>query len=800
MGKGMGLYAGIFLISTAALMLEIALTRVLSVAFWHHFAFLVISIALFGIAASGTYLNLFPVGRELEDVLSISSLLFSISVVAGYGIINQFPFDPFRFFLDRTQILLILLYYLLLSVPFFFFGLCIALSLTRRPADAGKLYFANLVGSGIGSMVVLGLFSPFGGSGVLVFCAFIGITSCFFFSGKRRFLNAIVALIFLALLLLPNSALELNISPYKSLNQALRYPDSRLISTKWNSVSRVDVLESGYVRYAPGLSLKYQDQLPPQLGMVVDGDSLSAITEYDGSPLEFTRYLTSTAPYILKQGGKALIVESGGGLEVIQALSNDASKVMVLESNPLVIETVFKMQGFSAVYSDPRVKVVESEIRSFLDFHDARFDIIEIGLSSGAPASSTGVYALTENYVFTVEAFKAYLGHLEDDGIISLTRWLQPPPRESLRTVSIAITALNELGIPSPEANIAALRSLGTITILIKKEPLTPDEIEKTRDFARSRGFDIVYLPGIQESDVNLFNRFPVDHYYLSINELLTTSSGEDFYESYLFDVRPTWDENPFFFQFLRPDRLKETYKDAGQKWQIFVEGSYIVYILLFQATFLCLFFILLPLAVLKDRMGELPINLGSLSYFFLIGLGFMFVEIPLIQKFILFLGKPVFAISTVLFGILIFSGLGSLYTSRAVLTLRRWKQIVILLVIAILLYRLMLPLFFSNFPFPDIRARYVASVIALAPIGFLMGMPLPLGIKFLEKKRRQIIPWAWAANGSASVLASILAVILAMHTGFSNVIFLASIVYFFSLLSITFFAPPQLRERNVRS
>jgi hypothetical protein len=647
---------------------------------------------------------------------------------------------------------------------------------------------------------VLGLFTSFGGSGVLVFSALLGIGSSFLFSAKRRLLNAIVALTLLAFLLSPISALELNMSPYKSLNQALRYPDSRLISTKWNSISRVDVLESGYVRYAPGLSLKYQENLPSQLGIAVDGGGISAITEYGGSPLDFTSYLTSTAPYFLKQGGKVLVVESGGGLEIIQALSNGASKVIVLESNPLVIETVMKMQGFSAVYTDPRVEVEEAEVRSYLDLQDEKFDIIEIGLYTAAPTSSTGVYALTENYVFTVEAFKAYLGHLKDDGIISLTRWLQPPPRESLRTISIAVEAMNELGIASPEANVAVLRSLGTITILIKKEPLSQKDIVNLKEFTRSRGFDTVYLPGIQESDVNLFIRFPMDHYYRSINELLTTSNREEFYESYLFDLRPTRDENPFFFQFLRPDRLKETYKDMGQKWQIFVEGSYIVYILLLQAFLLCLFFILLPLTRIKGRFDEYTKNIGPLSYFFLIGVGFMFVEIPLIQKFILFLGKPVYAISTVLFGILIFSGLGSFYTSRAVITLKGWRHIVILLGVIILFYLLLLPVFFSNFPFTDIRIRYLASVIGLAPIGFLMGMPLPLGIKFLEKKRRKIIPWAWAANGSASVLASILAVILAMHTGFSEVIFLASIAYALSLLSITLFAPPRLGERNARS
>ncbi|MFQ5975475.1 MAG: hypothetical protein ACE5J5_04055, partial [Candidatus Hydrothermarchaeales archaeon] len=439
--------AGIFLISTAALIFEIALTRVLSVAFWHHLAFLVISIALFGIAASGTFLSLFPVGKELEDSLSLFSLLFSISAVGSYSIINSIPFDPFRFFLDKSQALLIFLYYLLLSVPFFFFGLCMAVSFLKKPKDAGKLYFANLSGSGIGALGVLGLFSIFGGSGVLVFSAVLGITSSFFFSWKRKVLNGAVLFILLALLFMPTPALELNMSPYKSLPRALRYPDSRLILTKWNAISRVDVFESGYVRYAPGLSLSYQDRLPPQLGLAVDGGGISAITQFNGSPLEFTSFLTSSVPYVLNQEGKVLIIEAGGGLAIIQALSNGASRVKVLESNPLIIETVGGLQEFSAVHSDSMVEVKNTEVRSFLKLENEKFDIIHIGLSSAVPASSTGVYALTENYLFTVEAFKEYLEHLSDNGILSVTRWLQPPPREDLRTVSIAIEAMDELGI-----------------------------------------------------------------------------------------------------------------------------------------------------------------------------------------------------------------------------------------------------------------------------------------------------------------------------------------------------------------
>jgi hypothetical protein len=451
------------------------------------------------------------------------------------------------------------------------------------------------------------------------------------------------------------------------------------------------------------------------------------------------------------------------------------------------------MDEFSSVLSDPRVKVSEAEARTFLETTDDRFDLIDIGISTSAPTSTTGIYALTENYLFTVEAFKEYIEHLNEGGFLIVTRYLEPPPRESIRTVALAAEALDELNIEAPEKNIAVIRSLTTITILVKKTALTSGEIERIRDFSRIRAFDLVYLPGIDESEANIYNRYVEDHYFLALNELLTTSNREDFFEVYLFDVRPVSDENPFFFQFLKPERISETYHDAGEKWQIFVEGSYVVYLLLIQAAFLSLIIILLPLAGSSESRGGMLKNKGTLAYFFFIGFGFMFVEIPLIQRFILFLGKPVYAVSTVLFGLLLFSGLGSLYTSKFTAPRRHLKNTLPVLAVFILVYQMMLPLFFTLANTDDLGFRYIIGIIALAPIGFLMGMPLPLGIRLLEGVNKNLIPWAWAVNGSVSVLATILAVIIAMHTGFSSVVALAAIAYTLALACvILFFAPPR--------
>jgi hypothetical protein len=795
--RGIRFYTGIFLISVAALTFEITLTRILSVAFWHHLAFLIIGIALFGIASSGTFLTIFPLHGKLEELLTVFSILFSATAIGGYAVINALPFDPFKFFLERTHIIVLLLYYLLLSVPFFFFGLCVALSFQRNPEYSGKIYFANLLGSSFGAVLVLALFSPLGGSGTLVFSSIIGLSASIAFSSKRNLFKSLFLASLLTVLFLPTHPLEINMSPYKTLNLALRYPDSRILSTDWNAISKIDVFESGYVRYAPGLSLSYQEPLPKQLGIAVDGASIGPITEFRGKPLEFTSYLTSTLPYKLIPGAKVLIIESGGGLEIIQALSNNASEVTVLESNPLIIETLRNLDDFSSVYSSPEVEVKEAEARSYLLSSKEKYDLIEIGLSLSAPASSTGVYALTENYLFTVEAFKLYFEHLTEDGVLSITRPLEPPPRESLKILSIALTALSEMGVDKPEQNIAAIRSLNTITILSMKTGFSDVDLARIRNFGSSRRFDLVYVPGISENEVNVYSKFPMDEYYHSFKELIHQSGGTDFQETYLFDVRPSRDESPFFFHFFRPGKIHGIYRSVGEKWQIFLEGGFILYLLFTQALFLCLLFIFTPLIVFKTRKEGRPRGVMSLLYFFLIGLGFMFLEIPLIQKFILYLGKPILAISSVLFGLLLFSGFGSLYTTKTHPSVERLRYTLVLLVATIFVYLFLLPNILGQITTANTNLRYLMFVFVLAPLGFIMGMPLPTGVALLKYGDHRLIPWAWAANGSASVLGSILAVLIALGSGFSQVMALGALSYAGSLAVLVTFFGPHLQEEQ---
>jgi len=666
------------------------------------------------------------------------------------------------------QLVYIMVYYLALSIPFFFGGMIITLALTKME-DVGRIYFSSLIGSGLGAVLVIPLSAL--GAITIGLAAFIAALSLAGFTERRRLSMIWLAMLFIVILFFP----QIHISPYKTLNIALSYPDSQILTTQWNAHSRVDVIESPLVRYAPGLSIMYRGEIPDQLGITVDGDQLTAVTRWDGnySSLDFIEYLPTSLPFHLNQGS-TLVLGAGGGMDVLTALYFNATPVTAVESNQLVADVMRNKYGdFSGGWYE-QANVEISDSRSFVKRSQDEYDTILLTLTDSTPAS-TGIHALTENYVYTVEAFQDYYDHLSENGTLSITRYVLPPPRESLRIVSLAAAAMEKKGIEHPENHIAIIRSWGTITIIIKKSEFTPHDITTVRAFAKARNFDLVYIPGIAPEETNVYNKFPEPYYYQNINMLF--SDRDRFYEDYLFDVSPVTDERPFFFQFFKLEKLGPTYESMGKKWQPFVEGGYMIPIIFLQALVLSLIFILLPLR----RIGKYPRKKGILVYFFCLGIGFMFIEITLIQKFILFLGHPVYAVSAILFSLLLFAGLGSFYSER----LKSPAQVIPALSLLIILYLLILPQIFNLFLGHEIMIRYLISLVTIAPLGFLMGIPFPLGVRITKKINPALIPWAWAVNGCASVLGSILAIMIALSWGFSSVLVLASAVYLTGMVFI---------------
>jgi hypothetical protein len=783
--------AGIFLISTATLMLQVAYTRVFSIALWYHFVWMIVSIALLGYAVSGTFLSIFPQSpRDLDKLLTHVSAAFSFSVVITYILSNQIPFDPATIAWDSMQLLYISLYYLLLTIPFFLSGTALALAIEKSGNRINVVYFSSFIGSAFGSVLVLPLFNPLGGPGVIVATSIIGALSAFSFSSKpgERNDKPLVVWILALLILMPfsGSLMPVKISPYKSLNVALRYSDASHIETHWNAMSRVDVVDSGYVRYAPGLSLQYDAAIPEQIGIFVDGEGLNAITRYDGEPstLSFTGYLPSTLPYRLVEKPNALVVDAGGGLGVLAAQYFNSSKISAVEENPLIVELVRgEYSSFSgSIYGNSRVEVFVSDGRSFIETSEEMYDVIELSMTGGASAVSTGIYALTENYLYTVESFTAFMERLSEDGFLSVSRWLLPPPREDVRIVSLAVKSLESLGVPNPGDHIAVIRSWGTINLIVGKSPLTSQQTESIRGFCREMGFDIVHVPGVQASEVNIYNRFPEPIYYDIVKKTLNSETREGFNEGYLYNIEASTDEKPFFFNFFKWNRVAETYRSLDKRWQPLIEGGFLVPIVLIQALFFSIVFVLYPLRRVKTAVLE--DGLAPLVYFFFIGLGYMFIEITTVQRFILVLGSSIYSISAVFFSLLLSSGLGSHYSSKIEPGSNGHKIVLQALGVLSILYGLSAPLIGLTLEL-TFTARLLVSFIIVAPLGFLMGMPFPLGIRLLSLSNKRYINWAWAVNGCASVIGSILPMMMALYFGFSRVYVFAGAIYLATLIPL---------------
>lgn len=796
------LLLGIFLTSVAVLSLEISLTRLLSVAQWHHFAFMVVSMALLGFGASGSFLASFPslLNREIWQTLPLAAWLFSFSTLTAYLTSNFIPFDMARISWDRWQLFYVFLYYLVFSVPFFFAGLAISSALARWSGLAGKLYFADLSGAALGCLLALALFRIFGGAGALIFSALLGGLASLAFSWKRKssyfisFFQWTWVGLLLFLLFWPPSILSLRLSPYKGLSAALLFPGARLLETRWNAFSRVDVLESPAARTAPGLSLEYLDPLPPQLGLTVDADRLSPITRFPGKGHEqqafrFIEFLPSSFPYQIITPSRVLIFEPMGGLEVLNALYHEAKEIVAVEINPTVVEL---LQGnyreySGGIYLGEKTQVVVGDGRSFVRGDPPPFDLIVLSLTESMAASSTGLSSLHEDYRLTTEAFRDYLKVLKPGGVMFVNLYLLPPPRGEFRLFSLAKEALEKEG-KEPGQHLLAFRSLGTFNLLITKDAVGPKETEALRAFCRKLRFDLVYYPEMSEEEANVYNRFATPIYYHGVQRVL--KEGEIFYAAYPFELSPATDDRPFFHHYFRWGHLPEIYRLAGEKWQILVEGGYLVPVVFFLAFALSFLFIVLPLFLGQRRDKNQKIRGRQqapwLAYFAALGLGFMFVEICLMQKFILFLGHPIYSVSLVIFSTLIFAGLGSRISLRIDPEASpRLKQILLILIGFLILYALLLPTILILFQGKPLLFRQVVAIIVISPLGLLMGMPFPLGIRLIGGRWPIGVPWAWCANGCASVLGSILPVIIALALGFQVVFFLAALIYGVGLLIV---------------
>ncbi len=781
------------LLSTAMLIFELSLTRLFALAQFYHFAFMVISLALLGMGAAGSLLS---VWRGLGKSPGWWAAGFSAAVLLSYAILNLIPFDSYAIAWDRRQVLYLILTFAGAALPFLCSGVVIGHLLAADVSGLHRVYAANLVGSAAGCVLVLPLLDWFGGEGALLISAAMGIGAGLLFGVQHAAPFTVIQIgiglalagVLVALAVIRPDWLAIRLSPYKGLSQVLLAPEADHAISEWNTFARVDLVESRSIHSFPGLSQNALIADPPlQAGLTLDGDNLmpvTALSPEDELAHRLAEHVPQSVIGALRPGYESLLIlEPGGGWDVLVTLSNGAQHVTVVEHNPSVID-ILRGADAAYLYADPRVEVIQAEARTYIRRTSQTFDVIDIGLSDSFHPVTSGAYSLGEDYRYTTEAIGDYLEQLSPGGLLIMTRWLQTPPTESLRMLAAIQAALQEQGSEQPADHITAFRSLRTMTFVVAKSPLTSDEREAIRAFAASQGYDLVWLSELQSGEVNRYNQLLEPAYYEAFSSLLADPNG--FIGSYEFDIRPATDNRPFFYHYFRWQQTPEVIAGLGKTWQPFGGSGYLVLVaLLIIVSVLAIVLIFGPLIVNRPAgdgsSGPPGVRFRMLIYFTMLGLGFLFIEIPLAQHFILFLGHPVIALAVVLFAILLFSGLGSL-------TAPRWSLLAALgsLVIVAILMPVVLPAIFRLVLGWPLAARIVVSILCLAPLGVLMGVPFARGLAIIEKQAPGLIPWAWAVNGSASVISGVLAVMLALSWGFSIVLWIGAATYAVALLAMS--------------
>ncbi|MDM0077941.1 SAM-dependent methyltransferase [Variovorax sp. J2P1-59] len=786
------------LVSAAALAYEILLMRLFSIILWHHFAYMIISLALLGWGASGALLTLAQraVQQHFAPLFCTAAAGFGLSAIGCFLLAQRVPFNPLEILWDPRQPAYLLAVYLLLLVPFLCAGACVCMALSRFRGQVSRIYSVDILGAGAGSLGIVALLfvlSPtdalqlIGALGCVA--AAVGWLEC---GGHRRWpAFALVALAGVPLLL-PSAWMAPAMSPYKELSQTLRIPGARVVAQRSSPLGLVSVVESPRIplRHAPGLSLTATTEPPPQWGVFTDGEGLNALTRFDGrrASLAHLDQISSALPYHLLHRPHVLVLGSGAGADVLQAHFHGARRIDAVELNPHVVELVLGpfADASGGVYG-PMARVHVAEARGFVAASRDRYDLIQVALLDSFSASSAGLYALAENYLYTVEALQDDLRHLQPGGLLAVTRWVTLPPRDALKLFAAAVAALEQSGVADPASRLALIRSWKTSTLLVKNGAFTSEDIAAIKSFCVARSFDLAFYPGIRREEANRFNVVEGPDLFDGAQALLGPARDE-FMARYKFHIEPATDDRPHFFHFFKWRSLPELLSLKGRGGLPLLEWGYPVLVAtLVQAALASLLLIGLPLAWVarsgaRQREGAsrtmpaAPSRGRVLAYFLAIGFGFMFIEIAFIQKFVLFLSHPLYAIAVVLFAFLLFAGIGSRVTGR----LKGYPVAAVVGAIAVsaTLCLLLLPWLFQHaMGLPD-AARILIAAALIAPLAFFMGMPFPLGLTRVEAADARLVPWAWGINGCASVTAAVLATLLAIHIGFTAVVVAALVLY----------------------
>ena len=758
------LLAGIALSSFSALLLELALTRLFSVVLFYHFAFLAISVALLGLGAGGVFA--FTWKRQLSrwGTRSIALAASALNAIAVPVVLEVILHQPVSLRLTRANFLHLAIIYLSSAVAFFLTGLQFSVIFARESSRIPRLYGADLTGGAIACLAAVPLLNWIGAPNSILFAGLISAIAAIIWSASARVrkLNLGLAAMLALLIALNASNRLVDVIWAKGIQR------NNVEFSRWNAISRVDVL-----RNADGARV-----------IKIDADAgthiMSAdLSRWQGS--EWQHHLMSEPPAVvngLRPHGDYAIIGPGGGVDVLRAVANGSHSITGIEINPTIANTIMRGRyaDFSHhLYERPDVHLHIADGRSFLRSSSSSFDVVQMTLVDTWASTAAGAFALSENNLYTTQAFREYFDHLKPDGIIAITRWEFRQPREALRVVSVAMNTLQQLGSPDVSRHIIVIAAGElnedgiAVAVLAKKSPFTEKEEGTVKQFLRDHPpLKLLYAPSQPGSN--------------AFAGLLQSKDPYAFSANYAYNVAPVTDNAPFFFFTLKLRQIwHSTVKLGGLDWKVNL-GIVVLAMLLVISVFAVLAFLIVPLLLQTEDAG----NPASLLYFVAIGLGYILVEITFIQRFVLFLGHPTYALTVVVFLMLLSSGAGSVLSRRWIADPARVWLPLVLVVSALMVDVGILPSILNSLIGAPFAAKLLISALVLTPLGFAMGMPFPAGLRALAANRARngdSIEWAWAMNAASSVLGSVLAIVIAIQYGLNVTLICGAVSYLLALV-----------------
>jgi spermidine synthase len=769
------LLSGLALTSFAALLLELSLTRLFSVVLFYHFAFLAISIALLGLGAGGVFAYLWKSKLAKFATRTLAARLCALNALVIVGVLEIVLHVPVALDVTGKNFFRLTVLYLTAAVPFFLTGLLFSIVFARECAHIPRLYGADLCGGALACLAVVPLLNWLGGPNAILVSSIALACAAMIWAGpgSARRNAGVLALALIALTAANYSGRLIDVVYAKGM-----FRDPAWVEfARWNALSRVEVDRQGQAK-----------------AIVIDADASTYIMNADVSrwhQTEWERALMSAPPAlanVLRPHGEFAIIGPGGGVDVLRAVANGSPSVTGIEINPIIATTI--MRGRYAdyaqhLYERPDVHIHVTDGRSYLRSTQQHFDVVQMTLVDTWASTAAGAFALSENNLYTVEAFREYFDHLKPEGMIAITRWEFREPREALRVVAVAIEALHRLGVANPAHNFivasqGAMNEDGIpVVVLAKKTAFTAaEEAAVVTHLQAYPQLHALYLPS--QPGQNPFS------------QLIAGNDPAAFARNYAYNVAPVTDNAPFFFFTLKPSQiLGEKNLRHGIDWKVNL-GVLVLVLVLAISLVAVVIFLILPLAW-KRPEGETrgKARASPLFYFVAVGLGYILVEIAFIQRFVLFLGHPTYALTVVIFLLMLSSGAGSLF-SRVWLPRAETVWLPLLLVVVTLgTYVLLLPSRLAALVGMPFNFRLLVSAILLVPLGFIMGMPFPTGLRALvAKSSGQItddnaVEWAWAMNAAASVLGSVLAMVIAIQFGLTATLASGAAAYLLALCAM---------------